>query len=104
MPMSEASRNINNNNDSSNSNNSNSHDSRNTYYRGLGQEACQAFMAFMAFMALTKGEALKPIVPMHWFASEAYRSIIISNSSNNIMLVMIVEVLLYIGGPSGDLG
>ena len=26
--------------------------------------------------------ALKPIVPMHWFASEAYRSIIIISSNN----------------------
>ena len=36
----------------------------------------------MSFMAL------KPIVPMHWFASEAYRSIIISSSgSGNIINV-----------------
>ena len=42
-------------------------------------------MAFMAFMALAKGEALKPMVPMHWFASEALKtySHIISNQGIN---------------------
>ena len=40
----------------------------------------------MAFMALTKGEALKPIVPMHWFASEAlktYNNIISNHGSHS---------------------